>query len=512
MNDAPRKIIRNTLTNSVSFAYLFLSNLFLVPFILGYLGPEYYGGIWVVIGTLTAYVGLLDFGTGQAFIKHISEYHAKDDRQALLEVVNTGIALFLGFGVVVIALSLVLDLQVLRLVGVPENIMDDARFVFRIGILVLVAANLMSPVSSILNGIQRMDVQSYIAMGVQTLNIAGTIVVLTSGYGVKGLILNNLLIFIVSGLLSGMFAFRFIPYLAFGPRYVKSARVVQLVRYGFNLQVSRLAEIVVFQTDRIIALRLFGILAATYYDISARVNSGARSASFLLVSAISPAVAELDALKDQERLAVLYVRSSKYIAVAASFFFGFVIAFAPELLVVWMGRDFVVASDLVRVLALGYFFNVITGVASSTSAGLGKTELNRRFGVFLAVVNLPLTIGCALILGPLGIAIGTTVALGSGALYFMRSFHRAVGFSSASIAALFLKPVTVAALSGLIISIAATFASPETLTRMDLLALLGVAFVLYLAFSIVFLRLWGVVDEYDRMIAVKLMKRLRFRT
>ena len=77
MNETPHKIVRNTLMNSVSFAVLFISNLFLLPFIVHSLGKEYYGGIWVIIGTLTAYLGLLDLGTGTAFVKFISEYYTK---------------------------------------------------------------------------------------------------------------------------------------------------------------------------------------------------------------------------------------------------------------------------------------------------------------------------------------------------------------------------------------------------------------------------------------------------
>jgi O-antigen/teichoic acid export membrane protein len=497
INTTPGRIVRNTVSNSLSFAFLFGSNLFLLPFIVHQLGDIYYGNIWVILGALTAYMGLIDLGTGMAFVKFISEYYTKGDRTSLLEVVNTGIAFYLVVGGVLMLVTWFAGEAILSLVGVPPGIMGDAVFVLRIGMLVFVIANVVSPLTSVMVGIQRMDINSYIAIATQTISIAGTIFVLLSGYGVRGLILNNLVIVLLNATCLTWFAFRLVPVLGLGARHCRVSMVKRFLGYGANLQVSKLAQIILFQTDRILCLRLFGASTATYYDIGARLNSTGRAVGFLSVSALVPAVAELDALQNRQKIMTLYQRGSKYIAVVASFLFLFIGVFAPQIIRVWFWDDKYLASvAIVRVLAFGYFFNIMTGVASSLAAGLGKTAFDRRYGVFTSVLNLVATIGLSFALGPIGIALGTSLSLALGAAYYLVLFHGYIKIRSAEVLRLFGRPLLAAIVAGAITFLAGLML-PGDGSRLSQAARLGGIMVLYAGVFVGGLAFLRVFDAYD---------------
>jgi O-antigen/teichoic acid export membrane protein len=498
INATPGRIVRNTVSNTLSFAFLFASNLFLLPFIVHRLGDLYYGNIWVILGALTAYMGLIDLGTGMAFVKFISEYHAKGDKTSLLEVVNTGIAFYVVIGVVLLSFTWVAGSTILGLVGVPPAIMDDAVFVLRVGMLVFVIANVVSPMTSVMIGIQRMDINAYIAIATQTVSIAGTVFVLLSGYGVRGLIINNLVIVLLNAAGLTWFAFRLVPALRVGLRYCKLSMTRRFLGYGANLQVSKLAQIVLFQTDRILCLRLFGGTTATYYDIGARLNSTGRSFATLSVSALVPAVAELDALQHVGKIMTLYKRGSKYIAVVASYLFLFLGVFAPEIIRVWFWDERFLASVLVvRVLAFGYFFNIITGVASSLAAGLGKTEYDRRYGIFTSIFNLAATIGLALALGPVGIALGTTLSLSLGAAYYLFLFHGYIKVSLGEVIRIFGRPVLTGILASAIAWCGAALVPLHDASRLQQGGLLVVIFLVYSGLFAGILALLRVFDSYD---------------
>ncbi len=508
MNETPRKIVRNTITNSISFFFLFVSSFFLVPFIVHSLGTEMYGGVWTIIGALTAYIGLLDLGTGTAFVKYISEYHTKGMMDDLLQVVNTGIIVYAFIGAIIAGLVFAFGGLLISLVGVPQAIFSDARFVLHVAVCIFVVVGITSPLTSIISGIQRMEINLYVSLVTQTLAIVGTIFVLKSGYGVRGLIVNNFVVAVVNALCLSVIAFRLVPSLKLHPRYFAFGKVKQFLRYGFNLQVSRIGQIILFQTDRIFSLRFFGALVSTYYDVSARLTSAARSSSFVILTALIPAISEIDAKEDRERLLTLYKRGTKYIAIVASFFFGFVAVFTPDILFAWLGQGFESSIIFVRLLAVGYFFNIVTGVASSMTAGLGKTELDRNYGLLVAVINICSTLLGALLLGPVGIALGTSLSLMLGAFYIFVAFHKAMDISTMQIAQIFVKPMLICIGASFIAQLVIHVIYPMSFSREGAIVSLLLAVILYLGIVVVALLLSKVFDGYDMSIVRSIVRRV----
>ena len=63
-----QKIIRNTTFNIIGRFWRILVALVLTPYIIRYIGIERYG-IWALIGVVTSYFGLIDFGIGTSFIR-----------------------------------------------------------------------------------------------------------------------------------------------------------------------------------------------------------------------------------------------------------------------------------------------------------------------------------------------------------------------------------------------------------------------------------------------------------
>jgi len=389
----------------------------------------------------------MDLGTGTAFVKYIAQYSAANSKTDLLEVVNTGIVFYLCVSVLLLLAAWFGGYGLLSLVGVPPALMDDAYFTLQVGVLVFCLSNAAAPVAAIVPGFQRMDMQLTASMITQTLTAAGTIAVLEAGYGVRGLIVNNLCVAAINTAIMGRYAWKIYPDLRLSVRHWSSAKARTMLGYGTNLQVSKIAQIVTFQTDRIVSLRVFGPLNAAHYDLGVRVNSAARTVTASLVTALIPAVSEMETLSQRDQLAALYERGTKYIVSLAAFLFTFILIFADPLVSAWLGTGYEQTIVFVRILTLGYFANIVTAVASVMTAGLGRTEIDRNYGIVMGVVNIVLTVTLALTVGPYGVAIATSVSLALGSLFFFGAFHRAYGVRHASIARLFIRPLTFAAAS-----------------------------------------------------------------
>lgn len=508
MHEAPKRIIRNTLTNAAGFVFMFVSNILLVPYVIHSLGTDAYGSIWVVIGALTAYIGLLDLGTTTAFVKYIAEFHTKGQEQDILESVNSGMALYLLLSSVIAALVLTFEGTLLRFAGVPETMMNDALHVLRISVAIFVLVGVSSPVTAILSALQRMGTVFVVTLVAQCITIGGTVLMLSNGQGVRGLILVNASVAVVNVLLYSILAKRALPFLTLGFQYVRWAKCRLFLTYGLNIQVSKFGQIIMFQTDRILTLKFFGSFTITQYDVSARLTNAGRSITGVLITSLVPAISSIDASNNTRQLNELYLRGTKYLILVASCFFVYISVFADRIITVWIGPEFVAAALYVRLLSMGYFFNIITGIASSITAGMGRTDLDRNFGILVSISNIILVLGGAVYLGPAGIALGSSVSFILSGIYFFASFNRIIGMRSSVIYGMLLKPLAVSIITALGIE-AAMNAIGTGPSRGEQLWTLGCSSIIYGTFYLLLMYRTGMFDAYDRTIYISLRDKVR---
>src|SRR5262245_59121625 len=102
-------IVRNIFSNWTGFFVNVVIALLLSPLIVHSLGETVYG-IWILIGSLTGYLGILDLGVRTSLVKYVSEYFAKKDFDALNETFNTSLVTFLLIGLVTVLLALALPI------------------------------------------------------------------------------------------------------------------------------------------------------------------------------------------------------------------------------------------------------------------------------------------------------------------------------------------------------------------------------------------------------------------
>src|SRR4051794_17561211 len=104
MNSAANKILRNSGWNLVGQALPLAAALIAIPALVRILGAERFGVLTLIWG-LVGYFSMFDLGIGRALTKVISERLAKGTTD-LADIVGTGLALAVGFGLLGTALLL----------------------------------------------------------------------------------------------------------------------------------------------------------------------------------------------------------------------------------------------------------------------------------------------------------------------------------------------------------------------------------------------------------------------
>ncbi|HEX4997923.1 MAG TPA: oligosaccharide flippase family protein [Terriglobia bacterium] len=422
-----KKLVANTFFNLLGRSWKFVLTLLLTPYILSRIGVNEFG-VWALFSSVLAgSFTLLDVGLSLSFVKFISAYHVHQDYRRISDTVSLGLVFYAIFGIAIVGVGLAIESPLLDFFHIDAARASDAYLLALVGCAV---SNVGAVFLSVFRGIQRMDKSNTIEMRMALVNAAGTVLVLELGLGLFGLALNAVVNAALSGLVSWKAMRRIMPDVSIHFRFDR-ALLREMFAYASKIQVSRLGTLVCFQLDKLIISRMFGIGAVSFYEIGSRLALMMRSIPLVMISALIPATSELEARNEREKVLRAYVAASKYVTIITVALGAYLVIEAEPLLNLWLGKGFDAAVMLTKILAIGYAFNILGGVASQTGAGVGRPEFDMRSTALLSVTNPILSLILVQRFGPAGAATGTALALMVASAYLIHTFHRNYAGTSA---------------------------------------------------------------------------------
>jgi O-antigen/teichoic acid export membrane protein len=491
-------IVKNTLYNALGKLWGVGVMLFLTPYIIHHVGMERYG-IWALVGVLTGYAGLLDFGIRSGFVKHIAEHYAKRDFDEINRIVNSGFVFYLIFGLVLFIAAYAGIGVLLHIFNIPEKLRGEAVFVFLLGVALFCAGNAVSSFNAVLSGMQRMDLSNRIGLAMSLPNIAGVVFFLEKGYGLPGLMVNAALNLIVSSSVNFIVVFNLLPCLRFNPFLFSKKTFRALYTFGYKMQTSVVSSAVHFQMDKLLIGHFLDIGSVACYSVAAQIASKAREIPVLIISAILPTASELQARTDGDALRRLYRRSMKYVVLTGLPVFVMISLFARPFVAVWLGRGYEKTALTLQILLGSYFFNVMTGPGFVILAGMGKLRPIMRASLLGMICNLVLSVFLIVKLGYYGAVAGTAVATMIGAVYFIGMVHQTLDVPLSVLAGVVVKPFLAAALAFLVVLIVML---QTVKIGWGVLAVLSAAYLAAYGVTILMVRH---LDEFDRALFSKYM-------
>ncbi len=499
-------LVRNTLYNALGKSWGILLNLLLVPFLVSYLGVERFG-LWALLAVVSGYFGLIDFGFGSSFVKYVAACRARSDDEGMNQVVRVGVVYYLVISLLLCLLVFPWIPEVMRLFNVSPTLFAEARFVLGAALVVLAVQNLFAVFAAVLNGLQKMDVTNKIALVIATIRAFGMAGCILFDLGLKGLMVNQIFVSLLNGLVQLRAAYHALPQLRLRPWTFRASLFREMYGFGAKVQVSRIAQMIAFQMDRVLIGFFFNVTLVAFYDIAIRISTAMRAFPLMLTSAIVPAASELDTRKNRFALINLHLRGSKYLIFLSTPLACFVILHAAPLIRLWVGPGFEKSVGVLQFLALGYYLNLVSGTASTIAMGMGRPDLEMRYGIVMASLNLVLSLILIVTVGFYGAALGSVLSLAVGSFYFMHLFHRLIGLPLGRFLKLFLWPMAASfvALFSIGVLLQGTMPSFPEAGRGDLALFLGADAV---GFGLLYLLLLHFAAYFERDELLPLLQKL----
>lgn len=471
-----RVVVRNTLSNLTARGAAMVAPLVLTPYIIYVLGLPLFS-LWIVAGSVSAYLALLDMGIGVGLTQTVAYQQGKSPAEATSVLLVSSLAFYAVAGLLAVTVAWVAADAVAAWLAIPTDLRAVTRPLLVGSAVVLALAQLLGVAEAVLNGWQLMHITAGLAVAGALLDGVLTVAVLSLGYGVMGLVAKDALLATLLGVARFAYLWRAQPGLSLQPRYFSRGALAGLLRYGLRIQVTRLAEITMTQVDKLLLARFVGLALAGQYEVAARVVRVMKFLVLAAASALMPAAAALHARQERAALQALYLSALRYLVVAAAPAAFFTAVAAGPILTVWLGPGYGAAAQLLAVLSLAHLAHTLTGPGTMILRGVGRPGGETRYTLLLLAASL--VFGVLLIgrLGYAGALVATPAALLLSSLYFFRALAGVDGGLYASgdrVCRLPLMAGTVAALAvwpGLLLLV----------SRLPALALLIGAAVTYLA-------------------------------
>lgn len=420
-----RSVVRSGFFNLVGFVVSAAYMLILVPVAVHYLGDEQYG-LWMTVLALTGYIGLADLGLSSSFVTYIARFVAVRSYDQATRVVHFGLLFYAALSIVLFGVTLLVYPYLFDILHIPAGELITTRNALFLVLAVFALTSASGVLSNALASIQRTDLVNLVTAMSLVVKLAGALMVLHLGFGLLGLLAADLCVTATTIPILILLTRRHMPFLGLKWKGYDHDLMKKLLGFGASMQVTRLADIVLGNFDKLLLTRFLGFSMVSMYDFGAKPAGRLRVFPASAILSLVAAVSALDAQGNEARIRAALVRSTRYLAIVSAPLFGFCIVFAEPLMHAWLGPGKETAAMTLRLLSIGFFVSSVVSAPAAIAVGRGQPQYQMWAMLVQAVLNILLSTILILTFGFFGAVAGTTIATLTGGLLFFWMFGRGI--------------------------------------------------------------------------------------
>ncbi len=405
------RIIRNTSVNTVGKFLSFLLQFFIITYLIKTLGKDAYGLV-VLAFALVANTNLLESGFGLSVTKYVAEHKARGEREEMLLVVNTNLAVSTAIGAVFsIVIIVINEIFLNKIFRVPPEMLAETKSLIRILVPLIFIELWTVSIIRVAEGLQRFALARAMEL-VKWLSRALLVVIfITADYGLKGVGAA----YLAAGVLCLLVVYVKIifndPELHFSLNLMDRRTFGKLLGFSIWIFFSKVFAFLSYRIDTIIIGIFLAPVYLTYYNVAFKIFEILRYGLSLVASTLVPVSSELHALTDVKRLSKLLDRGTRYAVVLMCPVYIFVFIYMDRIIELWVGGGFGMSALLCRIFIVALFTAAPIAVGTEMMVGLNRMRTLVKYNAVATVVNLVISLYLIRKIGVQGVVIGT--AMGS---------------------------------------------------------------------------------------------------
>lgn len=344
------------------------------------LGNERLGVIslaFVVVG----YFGLFDFGLSRALTKMVAERVGHVSSAEIPGLIWTSLLLMGMFGIVgaIVGIELA-PWFVYRVIRIASPLQHETLIAFYWLSISIPVVVLTAGLRGVLEALQEFRIATAIRVPIGIFMYLGPVLVLPFSRSVASIIAIMVAIralACIAHLLACLYILPEFRAMRFSPR----SSLLSLLNFGGWMTISNAVNPIMLWFDRFLIAAIISVSAAAFYAIPNEIVIRLTVIPYALLSVLFPAFSTANT-HDSKRVEILWQATLRYIFIAQFPLVLVLIAFAPEGLHLWLGRDFAQHSSfLSRCLLSAILVNSVATVPYAHLQSIGRPDITAKLQV-----------------------------------------------------------------------------------------------------------------------------------
>jgi O-antigen/teichoic acid export membrane protein len=424
--DRTRAIVGGTLVLMLAQVSGIAVSFLLTPFMVSQLGIERYG-LWAFLYAIVAFAGLLEVGVGRGSVRFIAYYGERQELEMVRRIVSYGLIVRAGLAVLLCPLAWLLGRALLPHAGISDSLLDEAQTLLPLVVAYFFLSAGARLLSALLIGFERTWIVALITLVSQLLYAGLVVVFLLEGLELYGLLLAAALQSVFLGITCYVIGKRLIGRIFGNPFAIGRPLLLEMLKFGGWTQITALTALVTRQSDAIVIGAFINTRTVGLYDLGTRIATLTRTIPLTFLNPLLPAAARIHAQDDQKRIARTLLQGNRLLSLLSLAIGGFVLATAPLIMTVWLGRSYPDVPTIAVLLTVTWAINNLTGAGTTIVEAIGKPQYASEYAVIGMSLNITATVVLGLIYGLYGVIAGTVFGVVTASIYFLWRVHRLLG-------------------------------------------------------------------------------------
>ena len=379
--------------------------LFMVPITINYVNTAQYG-IWLTLSSIIGWFSFFDIGLGNGLKNKLAETNAVgEELNARIYVSTTyAVLIFIAFTILTIFFCInpfiswrdILNTQYyleeeLKTIAIIVVLFFSIQFIIQI-INTVLTANHAPAKSSTINFLSQLS--CFIVIYILTKTTEGSLLYLV-------LVLTAIPLTI--HLFSSIWFYK-TSYSAFAPsiKLIKFRYAKELLKVGGVFFFIQIGAIILFQTDNIIIIQLFGPKAVTTFNVVFKLFSIIMMIFTIIMTPFWCAFTEAYAQNDIQWIKTIFIRLKRYWLYLVAFTF-FLFSVSPIIFKIWLGNSVDVSLSISFTMSMYVIGNTWLMIHCFLLNGIGKIRLQLYLYIISTFTNIPIAILLGKSFGLIGI-------------------------------------------------------------------------------------------------------------
>ncbi len=413
-----RIIGRNISFLAINQIITIVISFFLFPFIVKSVGKEVYG-VYLIVGTITGYFGLFDFGVMSALTKYVSEYNGKGDREGVNRIINASFSFYGLIGIIVALILFTCSIYFYHFFKIDISKIEMAKHLFIVGGLSALFIWPLSTFRGTIQGLNLWNIDAIITIIKQIVTVLAAIFLFSLGYGIVQFFITIQFLMILGYLIAYLVVKNRINFKIVFP-YIDLGTFKFMFNFSIFMFLGSLLNMLIFNLHNIIIGHFVSVAAVTVYAVAYNIQNYFRNINSTIGAPPWTIASEMEGRKDFEGQRKLLFKGTKYMSAVFLPIVLIMFFFVEPFINYWMGPSFRESILPARIIILFWLFNGTLELAGGMLSAKGIVRRPLFIQTGIGILNVLISFSLIRVLGINAIAIGLTVSMIVGVPFILR--------------------------------------------------------------------------------------------